>query len=115
MKKQKNKEESKNKEEDNKEDEEKIRRRLRDLGYIWGSIMKKEKDGLKVDYGTVSLPLPLIEKIKKRISGTGMTSVSAYVSFILRQILSSPEPKKEEIMSKNDEEAIRKRLKMLGY
>ena len=34
MKKQKNKEESKNKEEDNKEDEEKIRRRLRDLGYI---------------------------------------------------------------------------------
>lgn len=73
-----------------------------------------EKKKVKTGYGTVSLPMPLIEKVKKKIEGTGINSVSAYVTFILRQILSSPEPSRE-IMDKNTEEALRKRLKALGY
>ena len=68
----------------------------------------------KVKYGTVSLPLPLIKKIKKRIEGTGMPSVSAYVAFVLRQILSSPD-EKGETMTKEKEKEIRRRLKSLGY
>ena len=76
-------------------------------------IMKKEKD-FKTEYGTVSLPLPLIKKIKEKMEGTGMNSVSAYVSFVLREILSSNSDKKE-IINKKEEEEIRNRLKNLGY
>jgi hypothetical protein len=68
--------------------------------------MKKQKDKLdnKVEYGTVSLPLPLVTKIKKIIEGTGMPSVSSYVTFILRQVISG-----ESV------EDVRARLKKLGY
>lgn len=69
----------------------------------------KNKEDNKVEYGTISLPLPLIEKIKKRIEGTGMNSVSAYISFVMREILSSGSTGKEEL------EEVRKRLKALGY
>jgi hypothetical protein len=72
---------------------------------------KKRKE--KVKYGTISLPLPLIEKIKKRIKGTGMPSVSAYVAFVLRQILSYPARKK--LLNREEEEEIRRRLRSLGY
>jgi len=68
-------------------------------------IMKKKKaKEIQVKYGTISLPLPLIEKVKKKIKGTGMPSVSAYIAFILRQIL-----------SEEDGTQISNRLKKLGY
>lgn len=75
--------------------------------------LPKKKEDNKVAYGTISLPLPLIEKIKKRIGGTGISSVSAYVAFVLRQILSSPSSKGE--FSKEEEKEVRRRLKSLGY
>jgi hypothetical protein len=74
-------------------------------------IAKKSEDN-KVEYGTISLPLPLINKIKKRIDGTGMNSVSAYVAFVLRQILSSDS---KELLDKEEEKKIKSRLKSLGY
>jgi len=79
--------------------------------------MKIKSENKSAGYGTVSLPLPLIEKIKKKIEGTGMNSVSAYVSFILRQILSSTEnsPLSPELIDKKTEEELRNRLKNLGY
>jgi metal-responsive CopG/Arc/MetJ family transcriptional regulator len=67
----------------------------------------------KVDYGTISLPMPLIDKIKKRIEGTGMNSVSAYVAFILRQILSSSNEKND--LNKKEIKEISERLRSLGY
>jgi len=73
----------------------------------------KEKRDNKVDYGTISLPIPLIEKIKERIKGTGMTSVSSYVVFVLRQVLSSNE--KGDFLSKEQAEEVKRRLKSLGY
>ena len=75
--------------------------------------MKKAKEH-KTEYGTVSLPMPLIELIKKNIQGTGMQSVSAYVTFILRQVFSSP-LKKGEVLDKKTEEDIKERLRNLGY
>lgn len=88
--------------------------------------MKIKSENKSAGYGTVSLPLPLIEKIKKKIEGTGMNSVSAYVSFVLRNILSSPEktsaqlssnksPLSPELMDKRTEEELRIKLKNLGY
>lgn len=74
--------------------------------------MKKAKE-YKTEYGTVSLPLTLINSIKNKIKGTGISSVSSYVAFVLRQILSSP--RSESVLDKEDEKEIKERLKSLGY
>ena len=71
----------------------------------------KRKDENKIEYGTISLPIPLINKIKKRIIGTGFSSVSSYVSFILREVLGYD----EGIVNYKNKEDIIKRLKKLGY
>lgn len=76
--------------------------------------MKKERIH-KTKYGTVSLPLPLIEKIKKKMEGTGISSVSAYVAFVLRQIFSETNVKKKNASSRSEEEEVKNRLKRLGY
>ena len=79
------------------------------------SKLKKENT-IKIKYGTVSLPLPLINKVKKRITGTGMPSVSSYVAFVLRQVLSSSEiDDKNKLLKKEEESELRRRLKILGY
>ena len=63
---------------------------------------------------TVSIPTPLAEKIKKRIKNTGFNSVSSYVTYVLRQVVSSIE-QEEQAFSKKDEEAVKDRLRALGY
>jgi metal-responsive CopG/Arc/MetJ family transcriptional regulator len=65
----------------------------------------------------VSIPAPLFKKVEERIKGTGFTSVSSYVTYILREIIASGEDKseKEEPFTKEDEEKIKRRLRALGY
>ena len=72
--------------------------------------MKDEKK-----YTTISIPTPLAEKIKKRIEGTGFTSLSSYVTYILREVISNMEGESEEAFSKEDEERVKDRLRALGY
>lgn len=65
---------------------------------------------------TISIPQPLAEKIKKRIEGTGFNSVSSYVTYILRQVLSSTgTDTAKEPFSEEDERKVKERLKSLGY
>jgi len=67
-------------------------------------------------YTTVSIPVQLYEKIKKLIEGTGFTSVSDYVTFVLREVIASlEEEEKEEVFTKEEEEKIKERLRALGY
>ncbi len=67
-------------------------------------------------YSTISIPKPLFDKIKGRIDGTGFNSVSSYVTYVLRQVISQDEPKDEgDVFSKEDEEKIKERLRSLGY
>jgi len=73
---------------------------------------KGKKDN-KVKYGTVSLPMPLIEMIKEKIKGTGMSSVSSYVTFVLRQILASPSS--DEDLAGREERDVKDKLSRLGY
>jgi len=68
---------------------------------------------MKRKYSSVSLPLPLIEKIKKRIKGTGFKSVSDFVTFILREFLAE-EKKKEPFPNKNLKR-LKAKLRSLGY
>ena len=50
----------------------------------------------KVEYTTVSIPKPLADKVKERMKGTGFSSVSSYVTYVLRQVLSSIEQDKRQ-------------------
>jgi len=76
--------------------------------------MAEEKDDKK--YTTLSIPTPLAEKIKKRIEGTGFNSLSAYVTYVLREVISGMEDEEDEdVFSKEDEKRVKDRLRALGY
>jgi Arc/MetJ-type ribon-helix-helix transcriptional regulator len=76
--------------------------------------MTEENDTKK--YTTISIPTPLANKIKKRIEGTGFNSLSSYVTYVLREVISNvEEDEHEEAFSKDDEEKVKERLRALGY
>lgn len=70
--------------------------------------------GREKKYTTISIPRPLYDKLKKVIKGTGFTSVSDYVTFILRELLKTGKPE-EEPFTNEDEERIKESLRALGY
>ena len=74
-------------------------------------------DEHKVEYTTVSIPKPLVEKIKERMKGTGFSSVSSYVTYVLRQIISSieEEERSKQAFTKEEEDKVKQRLRDLGY
>ncbi|AEC51966.1 hypothetical protein PNA2_1050 [Pyrococcus sp. NA2] len=73
--------------------------------------MEEEKN-----YVTISIPKPLYDKIKERIEGTGFTSVSEYVTYVLREVLASlEEEEEEEVFTEEEEEKVKERLRALGY
>ena len=77
-------------------------------------IKKEEKKTGK--YTTVSIPTQLIQKIKVRIEGTGFTSVSDYVTYVLREVIASlEEEEKQKPFSREEEEKVKDRLRALGY
>ncbi len=63
--------------------------------------------------------MELAEKIKRRIEGTGFTSLSSYVTFVLREILGQDKPDKPdartEALGRSEKSELLKRLKNLGY
>ena len=65
-------------------------------------------------FTTVSIPAILFKKIEERIKGTGFTSVSGYVTYVMREVISEEETEAEPF-SKDDEERVKERLKALGY
>lgn len=66
-------------------------------------------------FTTVSIPAPLFKKIEERIKDTGFTSVSGYVTYVLREIVSEEEEGEEDPFSEEDEERVKERLRALGY
>jgi hypothetical protein len=75
--------------------------------------MVEEKDDKK--YTTISIPTQLAEKIKKRIEGTGFTSLSSYVTYVLREVISGSDEVTDNAFTKEDEERVKDRLRALGY
>ena len=65
------------------------------------------------DRVTLKIPRPLYDKIKAVIEGSGFSSVNEFVVYILRDLISQSKDKKE--LSADEIEAIRQRLKNLGY
>ncbi len=77
-------------------------------------LKENEEKNDEKKYTTISIPTPLAEKIRKRIEGTGFHSLSSYVTYVLREVLSGTE-EEEEAFSKEDEEKVKERLRALGY
>lgn len=77
--------------------------------------MKAKKKTKPKKSTTVSIPTPLFKKIQERIKGTGFTSVSSYLTYVLREITAEEEEETEEPFTKEDEEKIKARLRALGY
>jgi len=75
--------------------------------------MVEDKEWKK--FTTISIPTPLAEKIKKQIKGTGFTSLSSYVTYVLREVISGIEKESDHTFSKEDEERVKERLRALGY
>ena len=76
-----------------------------------------DNDDSKVEYTTVSIPKPLANKIKERMKGTGFSSVSSYVTYVLRQVISSIEKddREKQAFTEEEEEKVKQRLRDLGY
>jgi Arc/MetJ-type ribon-helix-helix transcriptional regulator len=65
------------------------------------------------DRVTLKIPRPLYDKIKVVIEDSGFSSVNEFVVYVLRDLVSGSRDKKE--LSPEEIEAIRQRLKNLGY
>ena len=69
--------------------------------------------GTKRRHTTISIPQPLFEKIEELIEDTGFNTVSAFVTYVMRQVVAdtlADAPMDDTVQSK-----IRQRLKALGY
>lgn len=69
---------------------------------------------MPVDKVTLKIPRPLYDRLKHVIDGSGFSSVNEFVVYVLRDLVSAGFEEKGEL-SKEETEAIKKRLKNLGY
>ena len=66
------------------------------------------------DKVTIKIPRPLYNRLKGVIEESGFSSVNEFIVYVLRDLVSLDIGSKEEL-SKEETEAIKKRLKNLGY
>ena len=66
------------------------------------------------DKVSLKIPRPLYDKIKTVIEESGFSSVNEFVVYVLRDLLSAKTLDTKEL-SAEEIEAIRQRLKSLGY
>jgi hypothetical protein len=70
---------------------------------------------------TIKIPGLLYNRISKIVAGSGFNSVTDFIVYVLRDLVSTREETSEAekigdtSLSKEEIEAIRKRLKSLGY
>ena len=67
----------------------------------------------KKKFTSVSIPTFLFDKEKEKSEKSGFPSVSAYVGYILREILS--EKPENDTLANQDAEIVKQRLRSLGY
>jgi len=64
---------------------------------------------------TIKIPRQLYNNLKVIIDGTGFDSVTDFVVYVLRDLASSRAFEDEERLTRGEIEAVRQRLKSLGY
>jgi len=83
---------------------------LFDSGFSINYNKTMEKDRV-----TLKIPRPLYEKLQVVIDGSGFRSVNEFVVYVLRDLISLQKDETEKDLSKGEIEAIKQRLKNLGY
>lgn len=66
------------------------------------------------DKVTLKIPRPLYERLKNVIDGSGFGSVNEFVVYVLRDLMSAGLEEREDL-TRDETDAIRRRLKNLGY
>jgi len=66
------------------------------------------------DKVTIKIPRPIYNRIKSIIKESGFSSVNEFIVYVLRDLISMKNTDKSEL-TKEEIEAIRQRLKNLGY
>ena len=64
---------------------------------------------------TIKIPKTLYDSLKKQIEGTGFSSVTDFIVYVMRDIAASGSINEEASLTKKEITEIRKRLKALGY
>lgn len=67
------------------------------------------------DKVTIKIPRPLYENLGKVIEESGFGSVTEFVVYVLRDLIASRSVEKEPALTREEIEAIKKRLKSLHY
>jgi len=67
------------------------------------------------DKVTIKIPRELHQKLGQMIQGTGFSSVTEFIVFVMRNLASSGEIKGEDRLTEEEVTAIRVRLRRLGY
>ena len=64
---------------------------------------------------TIKIPRELYQKLRAMVSGTGFSSVSEFIIFVMRSLASGGELGGEDRFTAEEIRAIRDRLRKLGY
>jgi len=67
------------------------------------------------DKVTIKIPRPLYDKIGTLIEGAGYNSVTDFVVYVLRDIVSAHGEREAEPYTETELEAVKERLRQLGY
>ena len=67
------------------------------------------------DKVTIKIPRELYQKLSQMTEGTGFSSVTEFVVFVMRNLASSGDVKGEDKLTEEEVTAIRERLRRLGY
>ncbi len=67
------------------------------------------------DKVTIKIPRELYEKLQGMIEGTGFSSVTEFIVFVMRTLASGGKIKEEDKLTEEEVNAIRERLRRLGY
>jgi hypothetical protein len=64
---------------------------------------------------TLKIPRPLYERLSHVIEGTGFRSVTEFAVYVLRDLVATQEAVSSGTMSSDEVDAVRGRLRSLGY
>jgi len=64
---------------------------------------------------TIKIPRELYQRLVEMVEGTGFSSVTEFIVFIMRTLASGGEIKGEDRLTAKEIRAIRERLRRLGY
>ncbi len=64
---------------------------------------------------TLKIPRKLYQRLRQMIAGTGFSSVTEFIVFVMRTLALGGEIKGEDRLTAEEVRAIRERLRRLGY